>query len=474
MPSMHSQNANPEKSFLDVVANTYLNLAQSKYDAPFLAVLLTFEMLLSKAIINFVPYTEIDWIAYMEEVEFYEAGERNYLNIRGGTGPLVYPAGFLYMFSYLKGITENGSNIHKAQEIFGVFYLCLTAVVLLIYRIVARQNVNRLAAQQGIPQDATPQEIRKIQFKLANTLWSWRLSMILLCLSKRVHSIFMLRLFNDGLTMALLYLAVLIFIHNQWRIGCVFFSLAVSIKMNVLLFAPGLLLLLLQACPLIEVIICLGICASIQLVLGAPFLLTFPVEYLRKAFELDRVFFYKWTVNWKFISEEVFVGKPMSIVLLILHLEFLAIFCFKWIKGQREQQQQQQQESEAKAESSLEKKSSKEPLTPEYIVCTMFIANFIGIAFARTLHYQFYSWYFHAIPMLLWWSGTYPVWLRVVIWGAIEYAFNIFPATTNSSAVLQIAHVLVLISIASMRVPTVTATLDDTDNKSEGLKPKAD
>jgi alpha-1,3-mannosyltransferase len=40
-------------------------------------------------------------------------------------------------------------------------------------------------------------------------------------------------------------------------------------------------------------------CALPQLVLGAPFLLTFPVSYLRKAFELDRVFFYKWTVNFK-------------------------------------------------------------------------------------------------------------------------------------------------------------------------------
>ena len=124
--------------------------------------------------------------------------------------------------------------------------------------------------------------------------------MVVTCLSKRIHSIFVLRLFNDGPCMILCYISVLLFAKSYWRFGCVFFSLAVSIKMNVLLFAPGLLLLLLQSSPGIwETITCLGICASIQLVLGAPFLLTHPVSYIRKAFEFDRVFFYKWTVNWK-------------------------------------------------------------------------------------------------------------------------------------------------------------------------------
>jgi Gpi18-like mannosyltransferase len=100
--------------------------------------------------------------------------------------------------------------------------------------------------------------------------------------------------------MLLLYLSIWFFANSSWRVGCFVFSLAVSIKMNILLFAPGLLLLLLQFPPHIgETIVCLGICAAVQLVLGAPFLLSFPESYIRKAFEFDRVFFYKWTVNWK-------------------------------------------------------------------------------------------------------------------------------------------------------------------------------
>lgn len=86
--------------------------------------------------------------------------------------------------------------------------------------------------------------------------------------------------------------------------------------MNILLQAPGLLLLLLMALDLEETIKCLAICASVQLALGYPFLVTYPLEYLEKSFEFGRVFMYKWTVNFKFLSESVFLSKELSLVLL--------------------------------------------------------------------------------------------------------------------------------------------------------------
>lgn len=77
----------------------------------------------------------------------------------------------------------------------------------------------------------------------------------------------------------------------------------------------------------------------------------------------------------------------------------------------------------------------------------MFVANFVGIAFARTLHYQFYAWYITSVPFLLWTHGTYPLPLRVLLLAALEYAFLTFPATPTSSLVLQMAHIATLIQI---------------------------
>ena len=51
----------------------------------------------------------------MQEVEGYLSGERNYYNLRGDTGPLVYPAGFVYVFVVLRALTDEGLNIFKGS-----------------------------------------------------------------------------------------------------------------------------------------------------------------------------------------------------------------------------------------------------------------------------------------------------------------------------------------------------------------------
>jgi hypothetical protein len=280
------------------IINLYVSLATNPlYDTVFLVLLLLAELILGLAIIRYVPYTEIDWEAYMQEVEMWLEGEYDYRKIYGGTGPLVYPAGFLYLFGILRWMTSSGENVLQAQYFFLAFYLMIQSTVLLLIQQCVRSV--RTSRRHGGGDGKTGSGDGDLS--QAHQIWSWRIAMGSICLSKRIHSIFMLRLFNDGITMLLLYVSMLLFTKNRWNIGCFVFSLAVSIKMNVLLFAPGLLLLLLQVGPDLQTVFyrLMLCCALPQLVLGAPFLLTFPVSYLRKAFELDRVFFYKWTVNFK-------------------------------------------------------------------------------------------------------------------------------------------------------------------------------
>jgi alpha-1,3-mannosyltransferase len=275
-----------------LVVRWYKGLAEEPiFDTIFLAVLVAFEIALGLAIVCHVSYTEIDWQAYMQQVQIWLDGELDYRKIRGGTGPLVYPAGFLILFAAFRRLTHNGTDVRKAQYIFLAVYIATQCVVWMIYH----QQISWIRRNKQPDIRGTP------NLSFSHHIWSWRLAMLVTCFSKRVHSIFLLRLFNEGPTMLLLYISCFLFMKHKWNVGCVVFSLAVSVKMNVLLFAPGLLLLLLQVSPDLKTVVVrlLTYCALPQLILGAPFLVSFPASYLRKAFELDRVFFYEWTVNWK-------------------------------------------------------------------------------------------------------------------------------------------------------------------------------
>lgn len=400
----------------------------------------------------------------MQEVSGYQNGERDYINLRGDTGPLVYPAGFLYLYSWLKGWASyddssdgglNGSTapdaIHRIQCVFVVLYVINCAVVLGLY-----QTVLQLTRQR--------QRHQKTKSQISTLVWIWRIAMGITCLSKRMHSIFVLRLFNDAPAMLLLHISIYLFACcDEWTWGCVVFSLAVSIKMNVLLFAPGLLLLLLQKNrSLCGTMKHLSICALVQLILGWPFLSTYPVSYIKKAFEFDRVFFYKWTVNWKFLTEEIFVSKSWALLLLCHHLGALILLTRRWWKSSMAQR------GHAKTIEWMcwtnGRGSAPTTLSPDYVIYTMFVSNFIGIAFARTLHYQFYSWYFCSLPMLhlIATDMTQSSVMTCVSLGSsiasiigCEYAFNVYPATEMSSIVLQTSHVLLLFKISYSQVPTI-------------------
>jgi hypothetical protein len=79
--------------------------------------------------------TEIDWTTYMQQVSLFMSGERDYSKLKGDTGPLVYPAGHVYIYSGLYYLTDEGRDIRVAQWVFMLLYLATLAVVMQCYRL---------------------------------------------------------------------------------------------------------------------------------------------------------------------------------------------------------------------------------------------------------------------------------------------------------------------------------------------------
>ncbi|KKY26816.1 putative dolichyl-p-man:man cpp-dolichyl mannosyltransferase [Diplodia seriata] len=246
-----------------------------------------------------IPYTEIDWKAYMEQVAQYLAGERDYAAIKGGTGPLVYPAAHVYIYRALYALTHEGRDIASAQIAFAGLYLASLLVVMACYRLAK------------VPPYVFP----------------------MLVLSKRLHSIFVLRCFNDGFAVFFFFLAIYAYQRRMWTAGSILYSLAVGVKMSALLALPAVGLVLLQAIGKDRAFTQAGIIGYLQLLLGFPFLQVNAKNYFSRAFEFSRVFLYKWTVNWRFVSEATFLSKPFSVALLSLHAALLIVFAVtRWLK----------------------------------------------------------------------------------------------------------------------------------------------
>lgn len=379
---------------------------------------------------------------------------------------MVYPAGFVYIYSILYFLTGQGKNIRLAQYIFIGIYLLQMFLVLRVY-----------SKSRKVP-----------PYVLLLTTFT----------SYRIHSIYVLRLFNDPVAIVFLYAALNCFLDGKWNLGSIFLSLGVSVKMNILLFAPAILLFYITNLGYVKAIIQLAICGGIQLFLGAPFLLTFPLEYVKGSFDLGRVFEHKWTVNYRFLSEEVFVNRYFHIGLLLAHAILLIIFirpAFRYFqsycrlrnlqsqlqpqidaknaeiesKRQKLKKRKNVQENEEKLtpdqekflqsfEKSLKANTSEvpRPQSPEeekYSIhfdrCTqltilpIFLCNFIGIVFARSLHYQFYVWYFHTLPYLVWFTD-FRTSAKFLILALIEFSWNTYPSTNFSSLLLHMCHVGIL------------------------------
>lgn len=152
----------------------------------------------------------------MQQVSLYISGERDYTRIEGSTGPLVYPAAHVYIYTLLYYCTDSGRDILLGQIIFAVLYILTLLVVVACYR------------RAGAPPYL----------------------FLLLVLSKRLHSVFLLRLFNDGLATLAMWLAIYLFQRRQWAPAVAVWSFGLGIKMTLLLLAPAIATVLALSLPL--------------------------------------------------------------------------------------------------------------------------------------------------------------------------------------------------------------------------------
>lgn len=177
--------------------------------------------------------------------------------------------------------------------------------------------------------------------------------------------------------------------------------------------------------------------AQLQVLVAIPFLPVNWTGYLSRAFEFTRQFLFKWTVNWRFVGEEIFLSREFSVTLLVGHVTVLVLFALtRWLApaGRPVRDMVARLLRGQDPLGDIQHPVSKR-ITPKYVVTTVLTANAIGMLFARSLHYQFYSYLAWATPLLLWRSGMHPA-LQYGLWIAQEWAWNVYPSTDTSSKVV--------------------------------------
>lgn len=109
-------------------------------------------------------------------------------------------------------------------------------------------------------------------------------------------------------------------------------SLALSIKMNFLLYLPALLYLFFTSLGLLRTLLQLNTLLFVQLLLANPFFESVPLAqtYFLSAFNFGREFEWEWTVNWRWVGREAFESSGFAKGLLGLNGLVILVLGIKW------------------------------------------------------------------------------------------------------------------------------------------------
>lgn len=360
----------------------------------------------------FKGYKSVDWNSYVTQIEQVIDGERDYSQIKGENGFLVYPAGHVYHFLLVYLFSFKGIVI-LGQFIYAFLYILLNFLVFNIY------------------DEVLPEKSRWIK--------------IFLALSKPMLKIVTDRLFNDIFAMVYLYGAVLLLLKTQkhsFFLSTLCYSVALSTKFNVMLFLPGFLYIFAKTKGALFMLCQLFFIVFFQILAGLPFILHYPQSYFQKAYDFSREFRYSETINWQMIPESIFRDPIFHKGLLIVHLLLLLGFLiFKW-------------EKPTSIQNFIVKmrldywtiNGNTRFLDNNFMCRVMFICNLIGISCARSLHYQFLVWYYSTIPFLVW-QTKLPTFIKVVYLLSFGYGWT-YQRTPFKSCFLFGFHVSLLILLA--------------------------
>ncbi|ODV86405.1 glycosyltransferase family 58 protein [[Candida] arabinofermentans NRRL YB-2248] len=425
----------PEFTLENVLADIKFGICSlfnnPEFAKPMAMVILFVESLALKVIIGLVPYTEIDYESYMQQLAQIEAGEFDYEKISGNTGGIVYPGGYVYFYSWMRWLTEDLDDMNSGQIAFRYLYMLTLIFTLAIYLSSGGHN-GKFSVKPYI--------------------------LYLICASKRLHSIYVLRLFNDCFTTFFMVATILVLqqasLYKKSNgllsyiltlLSADLFSVGISIKMNALLYIPAYLVVTYFLCDenLLKLVPILLFGIGVQIGMNWTFLSQgdeIRDHFIAGAFDFNRKFMFQWTVNWKFLTEDVFQSDLFHKGLLASHVTVLALFLFyRWLSPN----------VTGKSVGKFLKDSLKfwsSTIHPSnvilsesngtlFVALTMMTCNLIGVLFARSLHYQFLAWYLYSLPLLLKFTNL-PGYVNVILFGLHEYCWNKYPTDAISSGLL--------------------------------------
>lgn len=152
---------------------------------------------------------------------------------------------------------------------------------------------------------------------------------------------------------------------------------------------------------------------------------------------------FKWTVNWRFVGEDVFLSRAFAYSLLLAHVCILIFFLqTRWVRPTSSDIIDFVRKYIPSRHARVDERLSRN-VTPLFVMDAMLGSIVIGLLCARSLHYQFYAYLAWATPYLLWRSGLGPIWV-LGNWLIQEIAWLTYPSTSLSSGAVVLQLILAI------------------------------